>query len=492
MVWWRAHWYLVGHDTDRADLRVFRASRIDGTVRSAGPSHAFAVPDGFDARSAIGRFAEGDRVSLDVALAPGVGAALRRSATARTGPGAAAGATGPASSLGTWGPAGWDVLALDADDLPSGVSAVLAHGAGAVVVGPAAAVDEARRQLEALIAAHGMPAPPPGRAQSTSAPRAPGAAQFSRLLALVPWLAANSGVSVAVAAAHFGITEEQLRADLGSVITSGADDWTLFDIQYWEAGGVIEVIDALELAKPLTLTPDEGFALLVALHALAAVPGPHDRAVLDSLTAKLTAALGSTAPAPGAVAVRVDLPQDLVAVVDDALAAHRALALNYLNPVRDEVTQRIVDPVGVVVVDGYGYLRAHCRTAQALRLFRLDRILDLRLSAQPALPTPDAGAEVEPMAVSLAATGRRVVVDLPADSPVLDRHPTTRRWSLPDGAVRAEIPVGDFEWARRLVLGAAGTVVLREPGWLVDQVRAEADRARALHARDVVHAFGSE
>jgi proteasome accessory factor C len=384
------------------------------------------------------------------------------------------------------------VLALGADDVDSGVSAVLAHGAGAVVLGPESAVADAVRQLDALIAAHEGPAPRSGRAQSISSARTPGAAQFSRLLALVPWLAANSGVSVEVAAAHFGITEEQLRADLGSVITSGADDWTLFDIQYWESGGVIEVIDALELAKPLTLTPDEGFALLVALHALAAIPGPHDRAVLDSLTRKLTAAMGSSAPAPGSVVVRVDLASELVQVVDDALAAGRALELTYLNAVRDEVTERIVDPLGVVVVDGYAYLRAHCRTAQALRLFRLDRILDLRVSTQPARPTPEASAEVEPMAVALAATGRRVVVDLPAESAVLDRHPTTRRWSLPGGGVRAEIPVGDFGWARRLVLGAAGTVILREPTWLVAQVRAEAERARVLLARDVARDIGSE
>jgi proteasome accessory factor B/proteasome accessory factor C len=479
-VWWRAHWYLVGNDTDRADLRVFRASRIVGTVRHGGAGGGYAVPDGFDARSAIGRFASSDRVVLEVGLAPGVGAALRRAAAAPATGGPESGAPSAAGRVPV--PAGWDVLTLRADDMTAGVSTVLAHGTGAVVLSPEPAVAEAVRQLDALIAAHEGPAPQAGRAQPLGGARTPGAAQFSRLLALVPWLAANSGVSVARAAAHFGITEEQLRADLGSVITSGADDWTLFDIQYWEAGGVIDVIDALELARPLTLTPDEGFALLVALHALAAVPGPHDRAVLDSLTRKLTAAMGSSAPAPGSVVVRVDLATELVQVVDDALGAGRALELTYLNAVRDEVTERTVDPLGVVVVDGYAYLRAHCRTAQGLRLFRLDRILDLRVSAQPARPTPEAPAEVEPMAVALAATGHRVIVDVPADSPVLDRHPTTRRWSLPGGRVRAEIPVGDFGWARRLVLGAAGTAVLREPTWLVAQVRTEAEQARALLA----------
>jgi proteasome accessory factor C len=295
----------------------------------------------------------------------------------------------------------------------------------------------------------------------------------------VPWLAANSGVTIAAAATHFGISEEQLLADLASVITSGADDWTLFDIQYWENGGVIEVLDALELAEPLTLTPDEGLALLVALHALAAVPGGHDRAALESATAKVTAALGAHAPAPGAVAVRVDLPAEPVAAVEEALAGGRALELTYLGAVRDAVTHRLVDPIGVVVVDGYSYLRAFCRSAQGLRLFRLDRILDLRVSTESAEPVTDAPASVEPMAVALSATGRRVVVDLPAGSPVLDRHPVTRRWSLAGGGVRAELPVGDHGWARALALGSAGRVVLREPAWLAEQVLASARSMRA-------------
>ena len=181
--------------------------------------------------------------------------------------------------------------------------------------------------------------------------------------------------------------------------------------------------------------------------------------------------------------MRVDLPDALVETIQDATAARRALELTYLGAVRDEVTHRVVDPVGVVVVDGYAYLRAHCRSAAALRLFRLDRVLELRVSALPARPVADAPATVEPMAVAWAATGRRVVVDVPVDSVVLDRHPSTRRWPLADGGTRVELPVGDYGWARRLVLGSAGSVVLREPAWQAEEVRDEAARCLAGHRR---------
>jgi predicted DNA-binding transcriptional regulator YafY len=474
-VWWRGHWYLVGFDTDRDDVRVFRASRIVGTVRPDPAGQAYEVPTGFDAADAIGRFARSDAVLLDLALAPGVAAALRLDAE-------------PAGQDAS----GADLVTLPVEDLASGVASVLAYGTGARVLAPPGAVAEAVAQLDALLAALTSPAPRAGRALGAAAPHGgPGTAQFARLLALVPWLAANSGVSVADAADHFGITADQLLADLGSVITSGADDWTLFDIQYWDDGGGIEVIDALDLDAPLTLTPDEGLALIVALNALAAVPGGADSDELASVTAKLAAALGSHAPAPGVLAVRVDLPSDVVGPVEAALAAGRAVELTYLGVVRDAVTERIVDPLGVVVVDGYGYVRGYCRSAGGLRMFRVDRIHAIRVSDLPAR-TVEVASEVEPMSVALGSTGRTVLVDVAEGAAVLDRHPVSRRWALPDGGVRAELPVGDWTWARRLVLGSAGSVVLREPQWLAAELIATATASRRLHLPETGASGASE
>ncbi len=465
-VWWRGHWYLVGFDTDRDDVRVFRASRIEGAVRLDATGASYEVPQGFDVAEAIGQFARGEAVSLQVALTPGAVAGLRLQGVDR----------GPS-------PEGEDLLELPVDELRNGVGSVLAHVPAAWVLAPPPAVAEAVAQLEAVLAEQASPAPAAGRPLTAgSAGGGPGTAQFARLLALVPWLAANSGVAVADAAAHFNISEEQLLEDLGSVITSGADDWTLFDIQYWEDGGEIEVLDALDLDAPLTLTPDEGFALIVALNALAAVPGGASSEVLTSVIGKLGASLGGRAPAPGALSVRVDLPGAVLDPVEEALATGRAVDLTYLGAVRDEVTHRVVDPLGVVVVDGYGYLRGYCRSAGGLRMFRVDRIRAIAVSAEPARAVEGVD-EVAPMAVALGSTGKRVLVDLPAGSPVLDRHPVSRRWSLPDGAVRAELPVGDYVWARRLVLGSAGTVVLREPQWLVDEIVAAARDSLGRHRR---------
>jgi proteasome accessory factor B len=49
----RGHWYVVGFDTDREAERVFRLSRIEGTVTFTGPVGSVTVPPGTDVRAAI-------------------------------------------------------------------------------------------------------------------------------------------------------------------------------------------------------------------------------------------------------------------------------------------------------------------------------------------------------------------------------------------------------------------------------------------------------
>jgi proteasome accessory factor B len=46
-------WYVVGHDRDRGEQRVFRLSRIDGPVTFAGPAGTVTVPADVDVHQAV-------------------------------------------------------------------------------------------------------------------------------------------------------------------------------------------------------------------------------------------------------------------------------------------------------------------------------------------------------------------------------------------------------------------------------------------------------
>ena len=51
IVSYRSRWYVVGHDLDRDESRMFRLSRVLGSVSFSGEPESFAVPEGTDLRA---------------------------------------------------------------------------------------------------------------------------------------------------------------------------------------------------------------------------------------------------------------------------------------------------------------------------------------------------------------------------------------------------------------------------------------------------------
>jgi DNA polymerase III epsilon subunit family exonuclease len=77
------------------------------------------------------------------------------------------------------------------------------------------------------------------------------------------------------------------------------------------------------------------------------------------------------------------------ALIEEALGAKRRLWLRYLSPANAEITQQIVSPKEFVrsrfAPAGAGSLIAFCHESNAERQFQIDRILDLRALATPAV-----------------------------------------------------------------------------------------------------------
>ena len=301
-------------------------------------------------------------------------------------------------------------------------------------------------------------------------------ARLTRLLALVPWLCAHDGVTITEAAEHFGVTPAELERDLWLLVVSGLPGHgpdQLVDIDFWD-DGVIHVLDPQTLERPLRLTPDEAMTLLVALRTLAQVPGIADRSVLVSAAAKVESAV------EGAVSLR-DLPEVQVLVdpdvanhVDAAVVSGDALLISYASGSRDDVTERVVQPESVHVINGVGYLEAWCSTAQARRTFRLDRILSAQGAESPVQQEPAQDeAEPAPLEALLAVT--------PEAAWVIDTHHAARSLGPDDRGRRlVSIPLHSLDWGTRLVLSLNGQAEAIEPPELVTAVASAA--ASALQA----------
>ncbi len=315
------------------------------------------------------------------------------------------------------------------------------------------------------------------------------ATRLSRLLALVPWLSAHEGVTVDEAARHFGVTSEQLQKDLWLLICTGRpghQHGDLVDIQFWDEDGRITVVDAQTLDRPLRLSPDEAASLLVALRVLAQVPGPHDRAALAGATTKLEAAAGEALTAADGVTVVVDSSRDpeVSAAVTRALAEGRALHLTYVGAI-DERTDRDVDPMRVLTLEGRTYLEAWCRRAEAVRTFRLDRIERAVVLAEPAV-VPDDAAPVDLGSGALRPEGAPVTLELaPEVAWIAEEHPVESVTELGDGRLQVVTPVAEERWLARLLLRMGSSVTVLDRPDLAERVRAEARAALAVYSAPV-------
>ncbi|CAA9302570.1 MAG: FIG019733: possible DNA-binding protein [uncultured Frankineae bacterium] len=311
---------------------------------------------------------------------------------------------------------------------------------------------------------------------------APGgtADQLPRLLALVPYLLARPGVRLAEVAATFGVTEDRLRKDLNLLWVCGLPGHgpgDLIDVEF--EGDTITLTEPAGVTRPLRLTVDEALALVVALRALAETPGLVERDAVDRALAKVEQAAGAAAGPAHRVEVSVEGEDRVLPVVRTALAERRRLHLSYYVPGRDETTERDVDPVRLLLVQGRSYLEAWCRRAEGVRLFRLDRVADLQVLDAPAEPPVD----LEPRELSeglFRPSPDDLLVTLalrPGAAWVADYHPCESVVEQDDGGLVVTLRARDTSWVRRLVLrlGEQGQVLA--PRELADAVRADARAA---------------
>jgi proteasome accessory factor C len=311
--------------------------------------------------------------------------------------------------------------------------------------------------------------------------------QLPRLLSLVPYLLTRPGARMADVARTFGVSEEQIARDLSLVYMCGLPGYFPGDLIEVDitASGRITVSNADPMSRPLRLSRDEALPLIVGLRMLADLPGLQDRDAVDSALAKLEDAAGDVA-AIASIAVDVDPARgsaEVLAVVHRGLAEKRRLHLSYYVPARDETTERDVDPMRVSIVEGRSYLEGYCRVAEAVRLFRLDRITAASVLDVPADPPADAQPrDLDAGLFQAGPSDLRVVLEVgPAGRWVSEYYPCESVEPLPDGGARLELRTPDTRWVRRLALrlGSQGRVV--EPPELVDAVTADAKAAVASY-----------
>ena len=140
LISWHGRWYLTAFDIDRDAPRVFRLSRITGTVRSAGRPGAFEVPEDHEPQLMVERSTRPTSAPSPAVLRVRQGSGRTLRLRART--------VGEVDDS-------WSLVDLDYTDLDAFADEVAGYGPTVVVEQPPELVDAVLSRLRAVVTAHG-------------------------------------------------------------------------------------------------------------------------------------------------------------------------------------------------------------------------------------------------------------------------------------------------------------------------------------------------
>jgi proteasome accessory factor C len=300
----------------------------------------------------------------------------------------------------------------------------------------------------------------------------------ARLLDLVPYLNSNQGISIQDLAKDFGVSTAQINSDLTTLWMCGLPGYTpleLMDLEF--ESGYVTIRNALTLSKPRNVSFDEGLALMLGLELLQQQI-PVDRRDLLAEIEVLKDRFSEQIGVPRAVTISHAIKPEIVSPLMEAINASQNVEISYHSLYSDEISKREIAPLAIYEEDGNSYLRAFCRSAKALRVFRIDRILTLSKSIR------DPNGSVAPQdfmimdgvgknKISYTIRIKRLTRD------VIERFNVAQLLQEKDNTDEITVELSSFsgEWIQRAVLATGSDVELLSPPELRGEI---ADRALLL------------
>ncbi|HEY5531705.1 MAG TPA: WYL domain-containing protein [Candidatus Anoxymicrobiaceae bacterium] len=311
--------------------------------------------------------------------------------------------------------------------------------------------------------------------------------RLNRILLMVPFIVANDGATVDELCEKFNIDRDELVCDLDTLRMCGVPDYTPADlIDYKIEGDRVFMTMADYFKRPLTMTREEGLTLLVAGHALIRsgvfeADGPLGTA-LDKIERLLSVKEQIELES---VAERIDVEMNAftgswMAIIEEGLGKQQRLVIDYYSYSSGEIAKRRVDPLSLLWSRGCWYLLAFCHEAHDTRLFRLDRIRNLKLTGEPVaddahkFELPEIIGEYKPgrkaHKVKLRFSGRE-------GRRLVEEWPTARLADAPDGTVEVVLRTRNLVWLSNYLLRFGDRVRIESPAELRKIVE---EKARAL------------
>jgi predicted DNA-binding transcriptional regulator YafY len=245
--------------------------------------------------------------------------------------------------------------------------------------------------------------------------------------------------------------------------------------------------------KKLTLSDNELLVLLAASEAVSHL-GESLGHGFQELMNRMTAAAKKAGPG-AKLPIAVKIPEavgsgkhgDYFAVISACLNERRSVELVYRAQATKEITDRLVDPYGLVFYDGIWTLVGFCRLRKDIRTFAFDRILDVKERYLYFKPRDSFDLDeylshswgiVDDEEVTVKARFTPEAADY-----VLRKkwHPSEQREMLPNGGVELTYTVAGIDEIKHWIYSWLPNVEILEPAWLREQAAAELSHAGKRH-----------
>jgi proteasome accessory factor C len=306
------------------------------------------------------------------------------------------------------------------------------------------------------------------------------------MLVIVPYFVQHPGASLSEASALFDVPAEHLRKDLELLFLSGLPPYgpgDLIDVEIDEDDRVT-VRMADQFARPLRLTRHEALALYLRGTELLGTAGLPQAPALRSALEKLRDELGPETlgdPEGRIEATDADRPHASLAAIRDAAAEHRRVRIDYFAHSSGEWSTRAIEPEAVFASTGAWYVAAWDTSADAERLFRVDRIRQVEDLGEPFTPH------------GLRGAGRALYTPSDEDVEVRLRLRPAARWvaeyyavdearEAGDGVLEVALPVGRLDWIAGLLLRLGDDADVVAPAELRERIRGLARRTLDRYA----------
>ncbi len=241
---------------------------------------------------------------------------------------------------------------------------------------------------------------------------------------------------------------------------------------------------------PMMFTNEEALALMLGLVAARQMGWTTESWSVEGAFAKLQRVLpdslrDQTRALQSALVFDFSAPEQrietaLLMTLSQAIHTGTPLLLSYRRD--SQTSTRRVDPYGVVSHDGGWYLVGYCHLREAIRVFRLDRVVDAALTTGTYSVPPNFDS-LEYLIHSFAVIPDRWTVEV-----LLKTTPEQAKAKIPpglgllqpeEGGVLLHTEINDLDWMARYLVGIGFPVVVYQP----PELRAAFERLAA----EIIH-----